>query len=164
MDYLPIHAHKTYIISYYLSISNNILSDTYMYHTFHDILIALLLSLIRRRTDVHHVIYFLNHSHILYVMRRNTRQIAYRHVACQTRFDPLPLFLRKESKRVFKTLPHLKAFHVFPRDSIRKTFTVMHYPVFEHYDTLSFAFLVCIILYIDGKQFRCGVFTFIQYF
>ena len=28
----------------------------------------------------------------------------------------------------------------------------MHYPVFEHLDTLSFAFLVCVILYIDGKQ------------
>ena len=83
MDYLPVHTHKTYIISYYLSISNNILSDTY--HTFHDILIALLLSLIRRRTDVHHVISVLNHSHILFVMRRNTRQRAYRHVACQTR-------------------------------------------------------------------------------
>ena len=39
----------------------------------------------------------------------------------------------------------------------------MHYPVFEHYDTLSIAFLVCIILYIGGKQFRCCVFTFAQY-
>ena len=47
--------------------------------------------------------------------------------------------------------------YVFPRDNIRKTFTVMHYPVFEHLDTLSIAFLVCIILYIGGKQFRCSV-------
>ena len=39
----------------------------------------------------------------------------------------------------------------------------MHYPVFEHYDTLSIAYLVCIILYIDGKQFRCSDFTFVQY-
>ena len=39
----------------------------------------------------------------------------------------------------------------------------MHYPVFEHLDTLSFAFLVCMILFIDGKQFRCSVFTFVQY-
>ena len=52
---------------------------------------------------------------------------------------------------------------MFPRDHIRITFTVMHYQVFEHYDTLSFAFLVCIILYIDSKQFRCSVFTFVQY-
>ena len=52
---------------------------------------------------------------------------------------------------------------MLPRDNIRKTFTVMHYPVLEHKDTLSFAFLVCIILYIDGKQFRCIVFTFVQY-
>ena len=28
--------------------------------------------------------------------------------------------------------PHLNGFHVFPRDNIRKTFTVMHNPVFEH--------------------------------
>ena len=51
-------------------------------------------------------------------------------------------------------LSHLNGFHVFPRDNIRKTFTIMHYPVFEHYDTLSIAFSVCIILYIGGKQFR----------
>ena len=67
-------------------------------------------------------------------------------------------------------LSHLNDFHVFPRDNIRKIFTVMHYPVFEHLDTLSFAFLVCIILYIDGtilyidgKQFRCSILTFDQY-
>ena len=29
-------------------------------------------------------------------------------------------------------LSHLNGVHVFPRDNIRKTFTVMHYPVFEH--------------------------------
>ena len=52
---------------------------------------------------------------------------------------------------------------MFPRDNILETFTVMHYPVFEHLDTLSIAFLVSIILYIDGKQFRCSVFTFVQY-
>ena len=39
----------------------------------------------------------------------------------------------------------------------------MHYPVFERLDTLSIAFLVSIILYIDGKQFRYSVFTFVQY-
>ena len=60
-------------------------------------------------------------------------------------------------------LSHLNGFHVFPRDNIRKTFTVMHYPVFEHLDTLSIAFLVRISLYIDGKQYRCNVFTFVQY-
>ena len=65
----------------------------------------------------------------------------------KTHFDPLTGFFRKESKRVFKPLSHLNGFHVFPRDNIRKTFTVMHYRVFERYDTLSFAFLVCIILY-----------------
>ena len=52
---------------------------------------------------------------------------------------------------------------MFSRDNIRKTFTVMHYPVFEHLDTLPIAFLVSIILYIDGKLFRCSVFTFVQY-
>ena len=45
---------------------------------------------------------------------------------------------------------------MFIRDDIGITFTAMHYP-------LSFAFLVCIILYIDDKQFRCSVFTFVQY-
>ena len=45
----------------------------------------------------------------------------------------------------------------------QKTFTVMHCPVFEHGDTLSFAFLVCIILYTDVKQFRGSVFTFVRY-
>ena len=60
-------------------------------------------------------------------------------------------------------LSHLNGFHVFPRDNIRKTFTVMHYPIFEHEDTLSIAFLVFIILYIGGKEFRCSVFTFVQY-
>ena len=58
---------------------------------------------------------------------------------------------------------HLNGFHVFPRDSLRKTSTVMHCTVFEHLDTLSFAFLVCIILYIEGKQFKCSVFNFVQY-
>ena len=58
-------------------------------------------------------------------------------------------------------LSHLNDFHVFPRDNILKTFTAMHYPVFGHKDTLSFAFLVCIILKVDGKQNRC--FTFVQY-
>ena len=52
---------------------------------------------------------------------------------------------------------------MFPRDNIRQTFTVMHYPVFEHLETLSIAFLVSIVLYIDGKQFRRSVFTFVQY-
>ena len=39
----------------------------------------------------------------------------------------------------------------------------MHNPVFEYPDTLSFALLACIILYINGKQFRCSVFTFVKY-
>ena len=55
------------------------------------------------------------------------------------------------------------AFHVFSRDNIHKAFTVMHKPVFEHLVTLSFALLAFIILYINGKQFRCSVFTFVQY-
>ena len=42
-------------------------------------------------------------------------------------------------------------------------FTVMHNPVFEHSDTLSFALLASVTLYLSGKQFRCGVFTFVQY-
>ena len=51
---------------------------------------------------------------------------------------------------------------MFPRDNIRKTFTVMHNPVFEYSNTISFASLACIILYINDKQFRCSVFTFVQ--
>ena len=39
----------------------------------------------------------------------------------------------------------------------------MHYPVFEYLDKLSFAFLVCIILYIDGKQCMCSIFIFVLY-
>ena len=58
---------------------------------------------------------------------------------------------------------HLNGFHVFPRENIRKTFTVLHKPVYEHSDTLSFALLACIILYTNDKQFRCSVFTFVQY-
>ena len=60
-------------------------------------------------------------------------------------------------------MSHLNGFHVFPRDNILKYFTVLHYPGFEHEDTLSVAFMVCISLHIDGKQFRCSVFTFVQY-
>ena len=36
---------------------------------------------------------------------------------------------------------------MFPRDNIPKTVTVMHNPVFEHTDTLPFALLAWIILY-----------------
>ena len=39
----------------------------------------------------------------------------------------------------------------------------MHNLVFEQSDILSFALLDCIILHINGKQFRCSVFTFVQY-
>ena len=39
----------------------------------------------------------------------------------------------------------------------------MHNPVFEHPDILSFALLDCIILHINGKQFMCSVFNFVQY-
>ena len=42
-------------------------------------------------------------------------------------------------------------------------FYFMHNPVFEHSDTLSFDLLDCIILHINDKQFRCSVFTFVQY-
>ena len=35
--------------------------------------------------------------------------------------------------------------------------------VVEQLDILSFALLDCIILHLNGKQFRCSVFTFIQY-
>ena len=52
---------------------------------------------------------------------------------------------------------------MFPHDNIRKTSTVMHNPVFEKSDALSFVLLACIILYINGKQFKCSVFTFVQY-
>ena len=55
-------------------------------------------------------------------------------------------FLFKFATKKIGPLSHLNGFHVFARDNIRKTFTVMNYPVFEHYDTLSFAFLVCKIL------------------
>ena len=55
------------------------------------------------------------------------------------------------------------AFMSFSRDNIRKIFTVMHYQVLEPPDTLSFALLACIILYINGKQFRGGVLPFVLY-
>ena len=72
-------------------------------------------------------------------------------------------FLLKFANWKIGPLSHLNGFHVFPCDNIRETFTVMHYQVIEHKRAISFAFLVCIILYIDGKQFSCGVFTFDQY-
>ena len=53
---------------------------------------------------------------------------------------------------------HFNGFHVFPRD-IREAFTFMHNPFFEHSDTL----LVALLAHINGKQFRCSVFTFVQY-
>ena len=39
----------------------------------------------------------------------------------------------------------------------------MHNPVFEQSDILSFSLLDCIILHVNGKQFRCSVITFVQY-
>ena len=72
-------------------------------------------------------------------------------------------FLFKFETLKIEPLSHLNDFCVFPRDNIRKTFLVMHSPVFEYLDTLSFALLACIILYINSKQFRCSVFTFVQY-
>ena len=39
----------------------------------------------------------------------------------------------------------------------------MHNLVFEKSGILLFASLDCIILHINGKQFRCSVFTFVQY-
>ena len=60
-------------------------------------------------------------------------------------------------------MSHLNGFHAFPCDGMRKTFTFMNNSVFEHSNTFSFALLACIILYINGTQFRCSVFTFVQY-
>ena len=53
--------------------------------------------------------------------------------------------------------PILNGFYVFHRDNIRKTLTIMHNPVFEHLDKLSFALLACVVLHISG------FFTFVQY-
>ena len=72
-------------------------------------------------------------------------------------------FLFKLATGKIGPLPRLNDFHVFPHDSIRKTFTFMHNPVFEESDVLSFVLLACIILYTNGKQFKCSVFTFVQY-
>ena len=44
-----------------------------------------------------------------------------------------------------------------------KIFYFMHNLVFEKSGILLFASLDCIILHINGKQFRCSVFTFVQY-
>ena len=52
---------------------------------------------------------------------------------------------------------------MFLHDNIRKTFIVMHTPVYEESDTLSFVLLACNILYINGKQIKCSVFTFVHY-
>ena len=49
-------------------------------------------------------------------------------------------FLFKFATRKIGPLSHLKDFCVLPRDNLRKTFTVMHNPVFEYSDTLSFAY------------------------
>ena len=57
-----------------------------------------------------------------------------------------------------RTLSHFNYFHVFPRDNIRKTFTVIQNTILEYSDTLSFALQACIILYINGKQFMCSIF------
>ena len=72
-------------------------------------------------------------------------------------------FLFKFATLKIGPLSHLNDFCVFPRHNIRKTFTVMHSPVIEYLDTLSFALLACIILYINSNQVRCSVFTFVQY-
>ena len=64
------------------------------------------------------------------------------------------IFLFKSVTRKIESLSPLNGFRVFPCDNIRKTFTVVHNPLFEHSDTLSYALLACIILYVNGKQFR----------
>ena len=43
-----------------------------------------------------------------------------------------------------------------------QTFDFMHKVVFEHSDTHSIALLACIILHINGKQFRCSVFILVS--
>ena len=72
-------------------------------------------------------------------------------------------FLFKFATIKFGPLSHLNGFHVFSRENIGKTFTVIHDQVFIHSDTVPFTLLSCIILYINGKRFRCSVFTFVQY-
>ena len=57
----------------------------------------------------------------------------------------------------------LSYFHVFPRDNIRKPSTLCITQSLRQSDRLSFALLDCIILHINDKQFRCSVFTFVQY-
>ena len=42
-------------------------------------------------------------------------------------------------------------------------FYFIHNAALKNSDTLSFALLACVILHINGKQFRCSVFTFVQY-
>ena len=72
-------------------------------------------------------------------------------------------FLFKLATVKIGPMSHLNDFCVFPCDSIRKSFTVMHNPVLDYLDKLSFALLACIILYINSKQFRCSVFTFVLF-
>ena len=55
------------------------------------------------------------------------------------------------------------AFMSFIVSTPAKIFTVMHNKIFEHSDTLSFALLARVILYLSDKQFGCSVFTFVQY-
>ena len=52
----------------------------------------------------------------------------------------------------------LSYFHVFPLDNIRKPFTLCITQSLN-----SQIYLDCIILHMNGKQFRCSVFTFVQY-
>ena len=44
-----------------------------------------------------------------------------------------------------------------------KNFTFTHNPVFGHSDTLFIYFIGVYFLHINGKQFWCSVFTFVQY-
>ena len=44
--------------------------------------------------------------------------------------------------------------------TISVNFYFIHNPVFEH---ITFALLACVILHLNGKQFRCNVFTFVLY-
>ena len=55
-------------------------------------------------------------------------------------------------------LSHLNDCHVFPRDNILKLLYFMHNPV-----NTFICFTGLRHLHINGKQFRCSVFTFVQY-
>ena len=57
----------------------------------------------------------------------------------------------------------LSYFHVFPRDNIRKPFTLCITQSLNSQIHFHLLYWIALFIHINGKQFRCSVFTFVQY-